>query len=177
MENQKAKQLLRLAMKKVRENLSAERKKQAADQFTSNWINCCTGLTLSYASFGSELSTLALNQWLAARGLLVLPKIDQNTLKLYQVPVHAIPVSNTFTEIDPALCCEVDSSHLSCALIPGLAFDNTHARLGFGKGYYDRFLLTLPRSIVTVGIGFEEQLVDKIPQEAHDALVKKIYLY
>jgi 5-formyltetrahydrofolate cyclo-ligase len=50
--------------------------------------------------------------------------------------------------------------------VPGLAFDRRGGRLGRGKGYYDRFLLET--SGLRVGICFEDQVVEKIPGEAHD---------
>lgn len=51
-------------------------------------------------------------------------------------------------------------------LIPGLGFDKTGARLGRGKGYYDRYLKNY--NGVKIGICFEEMLLDKIPTDSHD---------
>lgn len=51
-------------------------------------------------------------------------------------------------------------------LVPGVGFDLTGARLGRGKGYYDRFLED--KDVVTIGLAWTEQLVEKIPVEEHD---------
>lgn len=58
-------------------------------------------------------------------------------------------------------------------LVPGLAFDLHGGRLGKGKGYYDRFLASIPA--VKVGLGYDVQVWDKmLALEAHD--VKMDYL-
>jgi len=51
-------------------------------------------------------------------------------------------------------------------LIPGLAFSLDGSRLGRGKGYYDSYLQKF--NGLRIGIGFECQIVDKIPTERHD---------
>ena len=51
------------------------------------------------------------------------------------------------------------------ALVPGLAFDQNGGRLGTGGGWYDRVLAEIP---VKIGVCFGEQIVAKVPIEAHD---------
>ncbi len=55
--------------------------------------------------------------------------------------------------------------------VPGVAFDRHGGRLGFGKGYYDRFLAQLPALVPTCGLAFHCQLVSCIPTEPSDVLV------
>lgn len=58
---------------------------------------------------------------------------------------------------------------IEMAIIPGVAFDNNHNRLGRGKGYYDRFLAknTSP-TLYKLGICFDFQIVDSLPVSAWD---------
>lgn len=58
-------------------------------------------------------------------------------------------------------------------LVPGLAFDTTGARLGRGKGFYDRWLAANP-TVRAIGICFKCQIVESLPFEAHDARVSAI---
>lgn len=51
-------------------------------------------------------------------------------------------------------------------IVPGMAFDKTGARLGYGKGYYDRFLSG--NHIFRMGICYEALLLDQLPAEPHD---------
>ena len=54
---------------------------------------------------------------------------------------------------------------------PGLAFDRRGGRLGYGGGYYDRFLKRLPGRHSLIGICFAEQLVEVVPMVAEDMAV------
>ncbi|MDQ6625516.1 MAG: 5-formyltetrahydrofolate cyclo-ligase [Verrucomicrobiota bacterium] len=56
-------------------------------------------------------------------------------------------------------------------LVPGLAFTKDGRRLGRGGGFYDRLLAGHLENAWKVGVCFELQLRDEIPQEQHDALV------
>lgn len=58
-------------------------------------------------------------------------------------------------------------------LVPGLAFDATGARLGRGKGFYDRWLAANP-AVPSLGICFKCQLLKHLPFESHDARVDAI---
>lgn len=51
-------------------------------------------------------------------------------------------------------------------LIPGLAFDTKGARLGRGKGFYDRYLSNFKGT--SIALAYECQLVDELPEEEHD---------
>lgn len=57
----------------------------------------------------------------------------------------------------------------SLILVPGLAFDESGARVGSGKGFYDRFLSTIPAGVLKWGICFQEQVQkEKLAQENTD---------
>lgn len=59
------------------------------------------------------------------------------------------------------------------AIIPGVAFDYNGYRLGYGKGFYDKYLKE--KSIYTIGICFEEQLTESLPIEENDIKLNCIY--
>lgn len=63
---------------------------------------------------------------------------------------------------------------LDLVVVPGLAFDASGQRLGRGGGYYDRFLSRLRRSTVTVGIGYDVQVVERVPSLPHDVPVAMV---
>ncbi|MBM3251420.1 MAG: 5-formyltetrahydrofolate cyclo-ligase [Candidatus Omnitrophica bacterium] len=64
--------------------------------------------------------------------------------------------------------------HLNLVIVPGLAFDLEGNRLGRGKGYYDRFLETLPNGTPTIGLAFDFQIVDDLPHSSQDSPVNKV---
>jgi prolyl-tRNA editing enzyme YbaK/EbsC (Cys-tRNA(Pro) deacylase) len=65
----------------------------------------------------------------------------------------------------------VDAADMDVVLVPGLVFDRRGGRLGRGKGYYDRFLASLPRSTVRIGVTTEDSVVDAVPTDEHDQRV------
>jgi 5-formyltetrahydrofolate cyclo-ligase len=68
---------------------------------------------------------------------------------------------------------EVPLEDIDLVVVPGVAFDKNNVRLGRGHGYYDRFLCGLPRSTKTIGLAFDFQVVEKLPQDSHDVPVSK----
>lgn len=69
-------------------------------------------------------------------------------------------------------CAIVDPATLDLVLVPATGVDRAGQRLGFGGGFYDRFLAQ--RSIFTVAVVFACQMVDKIPTEIHDVSMKAV---
>ena len=52
-------------------------------------------------------------------------------------------------------------------IVPLAAFDRRGHRIGYGKGFYDRALASLPQAL-TIGLAFATQEIDQVPEEAHD---------
>jgi 5-formyltetrahydrofolate cyclo-ligase len=59
-------------------------------------------------------------------------------------------------------------------LVPGVAFDASGHRLGYGGGYYDRLLPRLRRDAARIAGGYEMQLVDRVPAALHDVPVQAL---
>ncbi len=59
-------------------------------------------------------------------------------------------------------------------IIPGVAFDRSCYRLGYGRGYYDRFLSIAGQDIPNVALAYELQMVDKVPRGEFDLPVDKV---
>lgn len=62
---------------------------------------------------------------------------------------------------------------IDCALLPGVAFGKDGSRLGYGGGYYDRWLTE--NSCYTIGICGSWQLQESLPTEAHDIFLNAIF--
>ena len=73
--------------------------------------------------------------------------------------------------VDPT---PVSLETIELVVVPGLAFNHECLRLGRGGGYYDRLLPGLSTGTRTIGICFDEQLVDDIPVEAWDQPVDEV---
>ncbi|MGB0581825.1 MAG: 5-formyltetrahydrofolate cyclo-ligase [Limisphaerales bacterium] len=69
-------------------------------------------------------------------------------------------------------CSSLLLNQLDLVLVPGVAFTPFGARLGRGRGFYDRILAAVTGR--KIGVAFDEQLVDELPVESHDQWVDAI---
>ncbi len=174
---------LRLQFTKIRHQLPIQRRLEAVTfiykeilQFAEHhhWV-------MSYASFGDELDTTQLNDSLAQMGKLILPKVNEkHKLTIFHVEHTQTQLVRSkwgILEPNPTLCKKIPTTELTLILVPGLAFDANHHRLGYGKGIYDRFLSTLPKIVHRLGIGFkEQQLSSPLHSLDHDIAVDDLLL-
>lgn len=144
----------------------------AAIQDSAEWRAART--VLLYRSVPPEFSTVGLanGAWRAGKRV-AFPRIEPTRLVLHEVAgwhqftgtTHGIP------EPGPSLAT-VDPEAVDLAILPGVAWDENGGRLGRGGGHYDRLL---PRLRLAWGIGFDAQVVPRVPSEAHDLTVTKVW--
>lgn len=67
------------------------------------------------------------------------------------------------------ICPEVKLKNIDVVIVPAVAYDEDGYRLGYGGGFYDRFLEKLRKDAITIGIAFDLQIFNSIPKEPHDA--------
>lgn len=67
---------------------------------------------------------------------------------------------------------KVAPEEIDLLLVPGLLFDEYGGRLGYGKGFYDRFLARHGDRFATVGVTFDALVVPRLPQAKHDVAVR-----
>lgn len=131
-----------------------------------------------YAAKGSEVDTTPID--VAARGRgwrVVYPRVvtGQRALSFHLATPTEL-VAATFGLREPtASAPRVGLGELSVICVPGLAFDRTGGRLGWGHGYYDATLAQLgaPRPLL-LGLAFECQIINELPREAHDVLLDRV---
>src|SRR5688500_575969 len=75
---------------------------------------------------------------------------------------------------EPSVIKDADITQIRAVIVPLCAFDGFGHRLGYGKGYYDMFLSSLPKDVMKIGLAFSIQEVDKIPHEEHDTRLDMI---
>lgn len=124
-----------------------------------------------YASKPSEVDTEGLIRGLNRRGVrVVVPIIEQETcsLRLSYLPDPSVLVPSTFNVPEP-LGHELPArpEDVQVVVTPMLAFDTDGNRLGYGSGYYDRFLSRYPHP-VKIGIAFSCQQAERVPATGND---------
>lgn len=152
-----------------------ERSLGACGHILADGLWRAAGTVLLYHALPDEVDTTSLLErgWLLGKRIL-LPRVVGDNLELciytpdtLQPGAYGImePTGDVFP---PERYAEID-----LAIIPGMAFDRHGARLGRGKGYYDR-LLPLMSGAYRVGLCYEFQLLDFLPMEEHDVTMNEV---
>lgn len=127
---------------------------------------------MSYMSYRNEFPTHRLNQWIIDQGFrLVLPFTDSdfNIIPCIVENMEALRLSSMgIAEPDPKGSVHACLNDIDLMIMPGLAFDLSGNRIGFGKGCYDRLLSSAPSSIDLIALAYDFQVFDSIPAEVND---------
>lgn len=98
----------------------------------------------------------------------VYPRVQGAGMEFYPVNSRDDLRPGNFAVLEPQGGRPVPVADLDLLLVPGVAFDQTGHRLGYGKGYYDRQLQLRSAGCRLVGLCFEFQLLSVLPAEDHD---------
>jgi 5-formyltetrahydrofolate cyclo-ligase len=119
---------------------------------------------LAFWSFGSEVHTQPLIERLVDRGRTVaLPRIvDGDVVPVAYTPGASLSAT-AFGAMEPADGRALDVRELDLVVVPGVAFDRSCNRVGYGGGFYDRLLGRTRERTTAVAIAFGLQVVDEVP--------------
>ncbi len=130
----------------------------------------------SYISVRSEMPTPGIIlRALEIGKKVIVPKVFGEDLRFFEIRSLTEDLSRgTFGVLEPieSRCEEVPASAADLCLIPGVVFDERGNRIGYGKGYYDRFLRRLPATVPTLGLAYDFQVLREIPFGATDVPVR-----
>jgi 5-formyltetrahydrofolate cyclo-ligase len=134
---------------------------------------------LFYASFRTEVDTNSMIEESLKMGKAVLvPKVNKKLqrLLLYEIknlrelspgymgiPEPSLP-DNRLREIED----------VALVIVPGVCFDHSGNRLGYGAGYYDMLLSHIKKKVPFIALAYEEQVIDTLPSENHDVRVDMV---
>lgn len=126
-----------------------------------------------------EIDLWPLNEKLANEKRLLLPYCHHFHLEIYQVPNLKDLVCNKYhiLEPNPKIHHKIPLDREIAVLVPALAFDSKRHRLGYGQGFYDRFLAETNHFFI-IGVGFKEQKYTRIfLKQKHDVAMHKVMLF
>ena len=125
----------------------------------------------AYYAFGSEVKTdLILEKARALGKKIALPSVEGESLSFYELSSGKYLVKGRFGIMEPLPYGPVDKIDL--LIIPGIAFDKKGYRLGYGKGYYDKFLAK--KNVFSIGLAYSFQLLESLPNAEYDKRLNAI---
>ena len=143
-----------IASEKIHENL-----KKNSSFINAQNIAC-------YFPIGSEVNThnIMLDTLEQGKNLL-LPKIIGDNIEFYIVSNLEKLEKGRFEIMEPKDSCE-KAKKIDCMLIPTVGVSKLGVRLGYGHGYYDRFLSST--DTMKISLTYSKQIVKSIPSDSHD---------
>jgi 5-formyltetrahydrofolate cyclo-ligase len=98
------------------------------------------------------------------------PVILGNDLKFGEITSINDLEKGPFGILQPKKIHEIDYNLFDIIIVPGIAFDIKGYRIGYGKGYYDRFLSKIKKGI-KIGLTFDDLILNNLPKDPYDQKV------
>ena len=177
---------IRRFQKELRSKLSTEEHNVLSDSIrklllqSKDYQNCSR--LFVYVSFRSEVNTLKIiEQSLADKKRVFAPKTTAEDMEFYEI--HSFDKLNPsrFGVLEPV--AEEGGRYIeghekeqgNLMLLPGLGFDLLGNRIGYGAGYYDRYLVKHPNANFNkIALSYDFQIMEQIPSEDFDIRVDAI---
>ena len=161
---------LRKHLLEKRDATSAELRDISSDRIHQN-LKQISSFTNSqniacYFPIGSEINTYDIMlDILGQNKNLLLPRIVNDNLQFYIVSNLEKLEKGSFEIMEPKDNCK-KAEKIDCVLIPTVGVSKSGVRLGYGKGYYDRFLSLT--DTIKISLTYSKQIIKSIPNDSHD---------
>ena len=128
-----------------------------------------------YLPFNHEVRTLPILQQAQLDGKrIALPKCYGNQMRFILVEDLSAVAPSAFGAPEPIADSPVADDRDALVLMPGIAFDMAGHRIGYGGGYYDRFLASEP-SHPTIALCYDFQIFDHLETDTYDIPVNQVF--
>lgn len=156
-----------------RERISSSIKMQL--QKMALWKSCDSLYT--YISFRSEIDTISIIEMAWKEGKTVaVPKVEGEEMTFYEIHSMEELQPGYMGILEPVTRKKANGQKI-CLLMPGLAFDKTGNRLGYGGGFYDKYIEKNKENIcMQPAVAYEFQILPSIPNEKYDQKVTHIIM-
>ena len=172
---------------RLRKEFAAKRKAAFSEYKNKKIYGNLTGLEefrraetlLSYVSVRSEADSQRIIEKALDMGKRVaVPKTEKGGLMVFHYIESLYDLTEEVRGIpEPSSACEkfdIERTGKCICIVPGLAFDKKGYRLGYGGGYYDRFMEKYHDRMIFCGICFDDIITESLPYEEHDRAVDLI---
>lgn len=161
---------LRTNYKKLRNEMPEETREELSAEICGHILGSRlyqqAELIFAYYPLGNEVSLLPVIEDALSNGRrIAFPKVEGEDMEFYQVKDLNELEEGYFHVMEPVT--ESAAEEAALVLTPGVVFDMDGNRIGYGKGFYDRYLGKHPECI-TLGIAYESQIVECFEADMRD---------
>lgn len=173
----KDKKVLRESMKILRDSIKTGEKIAKDKDIYEKVINSTyykeARVIMVYVSMGSEVDTLSIiTHALGNNKVICVPKVINLREGMKAIEIHnlqELKKCGKYNILEPEdFDNEIKAESVDLFLVPGLAFDSSGGRIGYGAGFYDRFLKDSRRDALKLGLSYDFQLIKEVPMEDSD---------
>lgn len=147
-------------------------------KFTGSEYYRNAGVIFIFVSFRSEVDTHRIIRKALEDGKVVgVPKVasKKEGMKVFRIGGMSDLEAGYFGVLEPKEGCpEIPSEDIDLVVMPGAAFDREGGRIGYGGGFYDRYLSEMGREVRKIALAYRMQVMDKVPMEENDVRVDGI---
>ena len=129
-------------------------------------------IILIYVSYNNEVNTFDLINYFLKSKKVAVPKIEKDTMKFYYINGLDDLRKSKYGILEPITRIETKDFTKAICITPGVCFSKDRYRIGYGKGYYDRFFSN--HLVYSIGLCYKECLIDNIPTDEYDKQVDEI---
>lgn len=170
------KEALRKDILKLRDKINLQ-EKEALDRRIKDFLmkedifKRCKNVFI-YVGFGSEINTTKyIQEFLKLGKSVLIPRTEEKTKKMEAVQIYELYdlEESKYGILEPKKDkIAFKKEEIDLIILPGVAFDETGSRVGYGGGYYDIFLESLDKKIPKIALCYEFQIVKKINIKEYD---------
>ncbi len=168
------KEILRVELKEIRSKIKNRKEKNIRIFKNFCSMNLSFDKALVYISTSTEVDTLdIIAELLHQKKEVYAPVcVSERVLKFYKIESLSELSLGKYNILEPIKKTQLKNFDNTICLVPGLGFTIEGDRIGYGKAYYDNFLMN--KAIVKIGLCFEEQMCKYIPTQENDIKIDYI---
>ena len=131
-----------------------------------------------FVSFRSEVNTHKIIIKAIEDGKTIcVPRIvsKEQGMKVYRIKGLEELETGYYGVLEPSEKCEeISIKDIDLVIMPGAAFDRNGGRLGYGGGFYDRFLSKAQENLKKIALAYEFQILESVPMEGTDIRIDDV---
>lgn len=168
------KELIRKKYLKIRKNIQNKEEKEQIifNKVINNEKTINSSLILIYVSTKEEVDTIKLIKYFLKTKQVAVPKVEGNNINFYYIKSLRELKKGNYNILEPITNNKVNNIDNAISITPGICYSKDLYRIGYGKGYYDRFYQN--NNIYKIGLCFKSCLLDKLPHDKYDIKVDEI---
>lgn len=163
---------------KLESDIKAELDKKIFSELIKSEAYKNASVIFVFVSFKSEVDTHEIiKQALKDSKTICVPRINTKEREMETFKINSLEElkEGYYGILEPGEDCPaVNGNNIDLVLMPGAVFDRQGGRIGYGGGFYDRFLSRMNKKVDKIALAYDFQILDRVPMDEFDVRVDGI---